>query len=88
MSNTNIKLEGKKPLGRPRHRWEDNIRMDLKDETLTLTRNINLKYFKFILREYYSMEQKPVQQQKERIAKLKPWICNVIEQFYTKQGRT
>jgi hypothetical protein len=21
--------EGKRPLGRPRHRWEDNIRMDL-----------------------------------------------------------
>jgi len=23
------KLEGKTPLGRPRHRWVDNIRMDL-----------------------------------------------------------
>jgi hypothetical protein len=23
------KLEGKRPLGRPRHRWVDNIRMDL-----------------------------------------------------------
>jgi hypothetical protein len=23
------KPEGKKPLGRPRHRWLDNIRMDL-----------------------------------------------------------
>jgi hypothetical protein len=22
------KLEGKKPLGRQRHRWEDNIKMD------------------------------------------------------------
>jgi hypothetical protein len=22
-------LEGKRPFGRPRHRWEDNIRMDL-----------------------------------------------------------
>jgi hypothetical protein len=22
------KPEGKKPLGRPRHRWEDNIKMD------------------------------------------------------------
>ena len=22
---------GKRPLGRARHRWEDNIRMDLKD---------------------------------------------------------
>jgi len=25
------KLEGKRPLGRPRHRWEDNIKMDLQD---------------------------------------------------------
>jgi hypothetical protein len=23
------KLEGKRPLGRPRHRWVDNIKMDL-----------------------------------------------------------
>jgi hypothetical protein len=23
------KPEGKRPLGRPRHRWEDNINMDL-----------------------------------------------------------
>ena len=26
------KPEGKKPLGRPRHRWVDNIRMDLQEE--------------------------------------------------------
>jgi len=25
------KLEGKRPLGRPRHRWVDNIRMDLRE---------------------------------------------------------
>jgi hypothetical protein len=25
------KPEGKIPLGRPRHRWEDNIRMDITD---------------------------------------------------------
>jgi hypothetical protein len=25
------KLEGKRPLGRPRRRWEDNIRMDLQE---------------------------------------------------------
>ena len=25
-----VKPTGKRPLGRPRHRWEDNIRMDLK----------------------------------------------------------
>jgi hypothetical protein len=23
--------EGRKPLGRPRHRWKDNIKMDLKE---------------------------------------------------------
>jgi hypothetical protein len=23
--------EGKKPLGRPRRRWQDNIKMDLQD---------------------------------------------------------
>jgi hypothetical protein len=25
------KPEGKRPLGRPKRRWEDNIKMDLKD---------------------------------------------------------
>ena len=25
------KLEGKRPLGRPRHRWEENIKMDLQE---------------------------------------------------------
>jgi hypothetical protein len=25
------KPEGKRPLERPRHRWEDNIRMDLQE---------------------------------------------------------
>jgi len=25
------KVEGKRPLGRPRHRWVDNIRMDLQE---------------------------------------------------------
>jgi hypothetical protein len=25
------KLEGKRPLGRPRHRWEDGIIMDLRE---------------------------------------------------------
>ena len=25
------KLEGKRPLGRPRRRWNDNIKMDLHD---------------------------------------------------------
>jgi hypothetical protein len=26
-----VRPEGKKPLGRPRRRWEDNIKMDLKE---------------------------------------------------------
>jgi hypothetical protein len=26
------KPEGKRPLGKPRHRWEDNIRMELQEE--------------------------------------------------------
>jgi hypothetical protein len=26
-----VKPEGKRPLGRPRHRWEDNIKMDLQN---------------------------------------------------------
>jgi hypothetical protein len=25
------RLEGKRPLERPRHRWEDNIKMDLQE---------------------------------------------------------
>ena len=25
------KTEGKRPLGRPRHRWEDNIKMNLQE---------------------------------------------------------
>jgi hypothetical protein len=25
------KLEGKRPLGRPRRRWEDNIKMDVQE---------------------------------------------------------
>jgi hypothetical protein len=26
-----VRAEGKKPMGRPRCRWEDNIRMDLQE---------------------------------------------------------
>jgi hypothetical protein len=25
------KYEGKRPLGRPRHRWEDGVRLDLRE---------------------------------------------------------
>ena len=31
MEHFNNSLTGKRPLGRFRHRWEDNIRMDLKE---------------------------------------------------------
>ena len=33
------KPTGKRPFGRPRHRWEDNIRMDLKEIGIC-TRNL------------------------------------------------
>jgi hypothetical protein len=26
-----VKREGKRPLGRPRHRWVDNIKIDLRE---------------------------------------------------------
>ena len=26
-----VRLEGKRPLGRPRRRWEDNVKMDLQE---------------------------------------------------------
>jgi hypothetical protein len=29
--NFGYKMKIKRPLGRPRHRWEDNIRMDLQE---------------------------------------------------------
>jgi hypothetical protein len=31
------KPEGKRALGRPRHRWEDNIRMDLRWDAVVWT---------------------------------------------------
>jgi len=30
-SNEICRSEGTSPLGKPRHRWEDNIKMDLKE---------------------------------------------------------
>jgi hypothetical protein len=26
-----VRPKGKRPLGRPRHRWEDNIKLDLRE---------------------------------------------------------
>jgi hypothetical protein len=34
--------EGKRPLGRPRHRWEDNIKMDLGEIGIDRTKWIQL----------------------------------------------
>jgi hypothetical protein len=31
------KSEGKRPLERPRHRWEDGLKMDLKEKSWDLT---------------------------------------------------
>jgi hypothetical protein len=36
------RLEGKRPLGRPRHRWEDNIKMDLRERGIDGTNWIQL----------------------------------------------
>jgi hypothetical protein len=38
------KPEGKRPLGRPRRRWEDGIRMDLREILLFLTKSKKTKY--------------------------------------------
>jgi hypothetical protein len=39
------KHEGKKPLGRPRHKWEDNIKMDFE----TQNQEVRIQIFEFIL---------------------------------------
>ena len=48
-------------------------------------RNINLIFFKFILREYYYMEQKPGQWQKEKDSKIQAmgmlWTCDSDEKI-------
>jgi hypothetical protein len=36
------KLEGKRPLGRHRQRWDDNIKMDLREQVLE--RVVKIKY--------------------------------------------
>jgi hypothetical protein len=37
------KPEGKRPLGRPRHRWVNNIKMDLRWDGIVWTGSIWLK---------------------------------------------
>jgi hypothetical protein len=36
------KPTGKRPLGRPRHRWEDNIRMDFKEIRINMRNWVGL----------------------------------------------
>jgi hypothetical protein len=36
------KPEGKRPLGRPRHRWEDNIKLDLREIVIDGANGIQL----------------------------------------------
>jgi hypothetical protein len=36
------KTEGKRPLGRPKHRWTDNIKMDLSEIGLSVVNWIGL----------------------------------------------
>jgi len=33
------KPEGKRPLGRPRRRWEDNIKMDFREDWMELAQD-------------------------------------------------
>jgi hypothetical protein len=37
-----VKPEGKGPLGRPRRRWADNIKMDLQDVFVTGVMNLRV----------------------------------------------
>jgi hypothetical protein len=42
--------EGKRPLGRPRHRWEDNIKMDLREIGIDWANWIRLAQDRFLRR--------------------------------------
>jgi hypothetical protein len=46
------KPEGKIPLGRPRHRWEDNIKLDLKEIGIDGTNWIRLARDRFRWRAF------------------------------------
>jgi hypothetical protein len=37
------KLEGRNPLGRPRRRWEDNIKMDFREKSAVVNAVMNLR---------------------------------------------
>ena len=42
LSKFNSTPAGKRPSGRPRHRWEDNIRMDLKEIDINMRNWVHL----------------------------------------------
>jgi hypothetical protein len=46
--------EGKRPLGRPRRRWEDNIKMDLREIGIDETNWIRLAQDRFRWRIFVS----------------------------------
>jgi hypothetical protein len=45
------KPEGKRPLGRPRHRWIDNIKMDLSEIGFSVVDWIGLAQDRYMWRE-------------------------------------
>jgi hypothetical protein len=49
------RLEGKKPLGRPRRRWENNIKMDLREIGIDGTKWIHLAQDRVQWRAFVNM---------------------------------
>jgi hypothetical protein len=42
----------KRPLGRPRHRWEDNIRMDLLEIGINMRNRVCFRFLHDLFRKY------------------------------------
>jgi hypothetical protein len=53
-----MKLEGRRPLGSSRRRWEDNIKMDLRDIVLVRVHRIHLAQDTYHWRGVVSTEMK------------------------------
>jgi hypothetical protein len=49
------KSEGKRPLSRPRHRWEDNIKMDFRDIGIDVANWIRVVQDRFQWRAFVSL---------------------------------
>jgi hypothetical protein len=47
--------EGKRPMGRPRRRWDDNIKMDLMERGIDGANWIQLAQDKFLWRAFVNM---------------------------------